>query len=180
MMAASLAARMTSQVNSLEDLFGLLENGNPEVVLEIRQILRDQFMDGRNDISEFVSASSFPIRQHLSISVRESWLVHGLYDYISQHPKDSPRTLELLLNVQDPHDRFLCDKLAEGLRQKDSKTAKVNALNIFGYLIRGQPGWLYRVTQHALMKELIKVLKVWPRPLSRLGNEINPFRFPFF
>ena len=100
-------------------------------------------------------------------SVRESWLVHGLYDYISQHPKDSPRTLELLLNVQDPHDRYLCDKLAESLRQKDSKTAKVNALNIFGYLIRGQPGWLYRVTQHALMKELIKVLKVRTRPLSR-------------
>ena len=48
MMAASLAARMTSQVNSLEDLFGLLENGNPEVVIEIRQILRDQFADGKN------------------------------------------------------------------------------------------------------------------------------------
>ena len=60
MMAASLAARMSSQVNSLEDLFGLLENGNPEVVLEIRQILRDQFADGKNYL-EMSCVSIFPI-----------------------------------------------------------------------------------------------------------------------
>ena len=59
-MAASLAARMSSQVNSLEDLFGLLENGNPEVVLEIRQILRDQFADGKNCL-EMSCLSIFPI-----------------------------------------------------------------------------------------------------------------------
>lgn len=33
------------------------------------------------------------------------------------------------------------------------------ALSLLGYVVRKQPAWLYRVTQHATMKELIKALK---------------------
>ena len=30
---------------------------------------------------------------------------------------------------------------------------------MLGFIVRKQPSWLYRMTQHSLMKELLKVLK---------------------
>ena len=50
----------------------------------------------------------------LTFSTKESWLVHGLYEFYAH--SGSPRCLELLLNVREPHERFLCDKMAEGIK----------------------------------------------------------------
>ena len=90
-------------------------------------------------------------------AVRDSWLVYGLYDYYSQHESSSSHSLEILLNVNEPHERFLCDKICEGL--KSGGKGRLTALNVLGFVIRKQPPWLYRLTHNALMKELLKVLK---------------------
>ena len=37
--------------------------------------------------------------------------------------------------------------------------ARLNGLTVLGYVIRKQPSWLYKLTQHILMKELLKILK---------------------
>ncbi len=37
---------------------------------------------------------------------------------------------------------------------------RLQALTVLGYVVRRQPAWLYRLTQHAAMKELVRVLKV--------------------
>lgn len=50
------------------------------------------------------------------ILVKESWLVYGLYDAYCQ--SGSARCLQVLLDVRDPHERFLLDKITEGLKQQ--------------------------------------------------------------
>ena len=37
---------------------------------------------------------------------------------------------------------------------------RLNGLTVLGYVIRKQPSWLYKLTQHGLIKELLKILKV--------------------
>ena len=60
-------------------------------------------------------------------------------------PFDS--TLELFLNDANLFLLFWQDK------------ARLNGLTVLGYVIRKQPSWLYKLTQHILMKELLKILK---------------------
>ncbi|XP_059093328.1 hamartin-like isoform X2 [Tigriopus californicus] len=123
----------SAPINSLEDLFRILESGQPnDVVQEIQQIIHEQFNE-----------------------VKEPYLVNGLYDYCQS--KDSPGVLDLLLSVPDPHDKFLFDKILESLRQSGS--SRLHGLSILGYIVRKQPPWLYKVTQHAVMKEIIRILK---------------------
>ena len=92
----------------------------------------------------------------LTFSTKESWLVHGLYEFYAH--SGSPRCLELLLNVREPHERFLCDKMAEGIKSNQEKSRQI-ALAMLGFIVRKQPSWLYKITQHSLMKEVLKVLK---------------------
>jgi hypothetical protein len=37
---------------------------------------------------------------------------------------------------------------------------RLSGLTVLGYVIRKQPSWLYKLTQHNLIKELLKILKV--------------------
>ena len=53
-------------------------------------------------------------------STKESWLVNGLFEFYVQ--SGSPRCLELLLNVREPHERFLFDKMAEGIKTNQDKS----------------------------------------------------------
>ena len=92
------------------------------------------------------------------VPVREPWLVGHLYDhYTSTH---SSRSLELILSVRDPHEKFLFDRIAEAIKQGGAN--RLDGFSVIGYLVRKQPPWLYRVTQHSVMKEWFKVLKVRP------------------
>ena len=43
----------------------------------------------------------------------------GLYDYYAS--TGSTAGMKLLSNVKEPHDRLLCDRLAEGLRSADKE-----------------------------------------------------------
>lgn len=130
MMASST---LVASVGSVDDLFRLLESNDSAVWHELRHLVYEQYSE-----------------------VKESWLVCGLYDAFAQ--SGSPRCLDLLLNVRgEAHEKFLCDKMADGLRQGGKARAK--ALQVLGFVVRKQPSWLYKMTQHSLMKELIKVLK---------------------
>ena len=62
------------------------------------------------------------------------------------------------MNVREPHERFLCDKMAEGIKLNQEKSRQI-ALAMLGFIVRKQPSWLYKITQHSLMKEVLKVLK---------------------
>lgn len=47
-------------------------------------------------------------------------------------------------------------RLGDGLRS----TNRLQALTLLGHVVKRQPTWLFKITSHYLMKELIKLLKV--------------------
>ena len=123
-------AASLSNMNNVSDLLRLIESNESE---EIKQLIYEQYHE-----------------------VKDNMLVSMLYDLYSQ--SGSSRCLELLLNVREPHDKYLCDKMVDGLKSNVSKT-KLTSLGILGFVLRKNPSWLYKTTQHPLMKELLKVLK---------------------
>jgi hypothetical protein len=52
--------------------------------------------------------------------------------------------------------KFLFCRLADSLRGP----YKLQGLTLLGCIVRKQPVWLYRIAQHSLLKELLKLLKV--------------------
>lgn len=38
---------------------------------------------------------------------------------------------------------------------------RLPALTLLGHIVKRQPTWLIKITNHVLLKELIKLLKVW-------------------
>ena len=126
-------AVQVSALGSVSDLLLLIESNEPEQWHEIKQLIYEQYHE-----------------------VKDNMLVSMLYDLYSQ--SGSSRCLELLLNVREPHDKYLCDKMVDGLKSNVSKT-KLTSLGILGFVLRKNPSWLYKTTQHPLMKELLKVLK---------------------
>ena len=138
--------------SSVEDLFILLESSSKaSVVQEIKQLINEQYSE-----------------------VKEPWLVNGLYDTFCL--TKSPKVLELLLDVRkDPHDRFLCDKICDALRQRGKQRAL--GLEVLGYIIRKQPSWLYRILDHNLMKQWIKVLKTEDDIVILMSGILNLLAF---
>ncbi|XP_065575713.1 uncharacterized protein LOC136037141 isoform X2 [Artemia franciscana] len=84
---------------------------------------------------------------------KDAWPVNGFFDYFLT--SGSLRAIEILLSVKDPHDRHLFDRLADTLRGSN----KLKALEFLGYLAKREPPWLYKIQQHSLLKELLKILK---------------------
>lgn len=68
------------------------------------------------------------------------------------------RIVDVLIQVQAPHDRIIFDRLCEWI--KTSHPNKHHALNLFGHFVRKQPLWLHTVASHPLIKELMKLLRV--------------------
>lgn len=90
------------------------------------------------------------------VPAKESWLLNGLFDYYLT--TNSARAIELLVSVREPHDKYLFDKLCESLKNPGTK---LQALTVLGHVLRRQPAWLYKITQHQLLKDLLKLLKVY-------------------
>ena len=111
---------------SVDEIFKLLESNNSDVVAEIQRFFHE-------NLSE----------------TRESWLVAGLYDYYAATA--SGRGMRLLANVREPHDKILCDRLADGLRAGSGAGLSL-ALDLLGYIVRKQPTWLHRVAHHQMFK----------------------------
>ena len=119
----------------LEEMFRLLERG-----------------DGGGVIAQEVQQL---VREHFSSEARDPWLVNSLYDAFAA--SESPRFLQLLLAVSEPHDKFLLDRMGEGVRAGGAQ--REAAFAVLGCLVRRQPPWLPKVCQHALFREWLKVLK---------------------
>ncbi|XP_065076262.1 hamartin [Ochlerotatus camptorhynchus] len=94
-------------------------------------------------------------------STRESWLPHSMMDYFGQ--TSSIRIVDILVKVQNPHDKFILDKLTEWIR---SGSNKMLALTLFGHIIQKRPTWLHKVGKHQLVNEVLK--------LSKMEREIIP------
>ena len=90
-------------------------------------------------------------------TAKDSWLVNGLFDYYLS--TDSLRAIEVLSGVREPHDKHLLDRLAETFGKTSGHGQRVQALKLLGHVARRQPTWLYKLANHALFKELLKLLK---------------------
>ncbi|XP_055631621.1 hamartin [Toxorhynchites rutilus septentrionalis] len=97
----------------------------------------------------------------LFTATRESWFSHNLMDYFGQ--TSSARIVDVLVKVQPPHDKFILDKLSEWIRHGSTRML---ALTLFGPIIQKSPTWLYKVGNHQLVKELLK--------MSKMEKEIIP------
>ena len=83
----------TEQIKDVISLLQIIESNEPETWHEIKHLIYEQYHE-----------------------VKEPWLVQMLYDLYSK--SESSRCLELLLNVREHHDKFLCDSLACVLKGK--------------------------------------------------------------
>jgi tuberous sclerosis 1 len=84
---------------------------------------------------------------------KDAGVVQGMTDYYAK--TDSKRIVEILMKVQQPHDRYIFDRLVEWFRGQN----KVLALDLFGHIVRKHPTWLYKVAAHPFMKDVLKLLK---------------------
>ena len=119
----------------MEEMFRLLERGDGSLVQEMQEV----------------------VREHFSSETKDPWLVNSLYDQFAAAAAESPRFLQLLLAVAEPHDKFLMDRMSEGVRAGGA--ARATAFAVLGCLVRKQPPWLPKICQHALFREWLKVLK---------------------
>ena len=126
---------MTTELSSLsvEEIFQYLESNNAEVVAEVQAMFH----------------------QNLS-QTKDGWLVSGLYDYYLS--TSSRNGLKLLTNIREPHERILCDKLAEGIRSSD-KSSVLGAIQLLAHMVRKQPLWLHKVAQYQLFRDLLRLIK---------------------
>lgn len=77
-----------------------------------------------------------------------------MMDYFGQ--THSARTVEVLVKVQQPHDKYIFDRLVEWLHTSQRN----QAITLFGYIVKKHPSWLYKVANHPFLRELLKLLKV--------------------
>ncbi|RZF49211.1 hypothetical protein LSTR_LSTR010941 [Laodelphax striatellus] len=87
-------------------------------------------------------------------SAKEAWVMNGLLDYYFS--TGSLRVVEILIGIREPHDKFLFDRLSETMRG----TCKLQSLTLLGLIARRNPTWLYKISSHSLLKELLRLLKV--------------------
>ncbi|XP_025197521.1 hamartin isoform X2 [Melanaphis sacchari] len=112
------------------ELFTSLESNIPQEVEVVKHKFHDQFN-----------------------IVKEPWLLNGMYDYFIS--TGSQRAIEVLVAVREPHDKYLFDRLVDGIRG----TNRLQALTLLGHVVKRQPTWLIKIINHDLLKELIKLLK---------------------
>ncbi|XP_023344755.1 hamartin [Eurytemora carolleeae] len=129
-----MAAPTDPENMSVDDMFALLESNKTHVVQEIQRIIHDKLTGSKDS----------------------GWLVTGLYEYYSS--TQSMNGLKLLLNVKEPLDTVLCDRIYEGLRSSDTQN-RILAVNMLGFIARKQPTWVHKLPQTFCFKELIKMLK---------------------
>lgn len=85
---------------------------------------------------------------------KESWLVNGMMDYFSQ--TNSSRIVDILVKVQTPHDTFIFDRLAHWMHGPQKNLA----ITLFGHIVKNHPSWLYKVANHQLFKDILRLLRV--------------------
>ncbi|XP_046815963.1 hamartin [Vespa crabro] len=136
---------MSVNIASIADLFNLLESNKLGEVEEIKQVFHEHFL-----------------------CTKDSWLVNGLLDYYLS--TNSLRTVEVLAGVREPHDKHLLDRLAEVISKTGNNEQKIKGLTLLGHIARKQPTWLYKLANHTLFRDLLKLLKVETDTLSLMSE----------
>ncbi|XP_036673409.3 hamartin [Drosophila suzukii] len=84
---------------------------------------------------------------------KEQWVVQFMLDYFFK--TGSQRILEVLVKAQTPHDGFIFDRLDDCLKQSQHR---VQSLQVFCFIVRHHPTWLYKIEKHRLIKSVFKLL----------------------
>lgn len=95
------------------------------------------------------------IKFDVFFSAKESWLLHCLVDYFIA--TQSMRCVDILVGVREPHDKYFFDKVFDSL--KNSPSSRLSMLTLLGHVVFRQPTWLYKISQHSLLKEVLRILK---------------------
>lgn len=77
-----------------------------------------------------------------------------MMDYFNQ--MRSPRIVDVLVKVREPHDGFIFDKLLDWV----TTSKRTQAFELFWLIVKKQPSWLYKVASHQFFKEILRVLRV--------------------
>lgn len=90
--------------------------------------------------------------------MKDAWLINGLYDYYLS--TNSANTIVVLVHIKEPHHQFLFDRLSDSIAKSSKNDVKVQALTLLGHVVRSQPTWLYKLSEHHLLKDILRLLKV--------------------
>ncbi|XP_060069721.1 hamartin-like [Ylistrum balloti] len=115
-------------------------------VRELFNMLESNDINVSNDITKLV--------QENLVSTKEAWLVCSLVDYY--YISHSERTLQIIKDVREPHDKHLVDKLNEGLKSVEHR---LPAMKILLSLACKQPIWVHKLVTHQIFHAIIKTLK---------------------
>ncbi|CAH1390368.1 unnamed protein product [Nezara viridula] len=114
----------------IQELFNSLESIDSETAEEAKKKFRELFN-----------------------STKESWLLNGMFDYYLSC--GSERSIDVLICVREPHDRYLFDRLSDTLRGPN----RLAGLTLLGHVVRRHPSWIYKIASHSIFKDLIRILK---------------------
>ncbi|XP_034117211.1 hamartin [Drosophila albomicans] len=89
----------------------------------------------------------------LFAQTKEQWPVRYMLDYYIK--TGSQRIMEVLVKAQAPHDGYIFDRLDDWLKQQQHR---VQALNVFCFIVRRHPTWLHKIEKHRLIKSVFKLL----------------------
>lgn len=115
-------------------------------VRELFNMLESNDINVSNDITKLV--------QENLTSTKEAWLVCSLVDYY--YISHSERTLQIIKEVREPHDKHLVDKLNEGLKSVEHR---LPAMKILLSLACKQPIWVHKLVTQQVFHSIIKTLK---------------------
>ncbi|XP_017105217.2 hamartin [Drosophila bipectinata] len=84
---------------------------------------------------------------------RDQWLVQFMLEYFFK--TGSQRILEVMVKAQAPHDGYIFDRLDDCLKQAPHR---IQSLQVFCFIVRHHPTWLYKIEKHRLIKSVFKLL----------------------
>lgn len=87
-------------------------------------------------------------------STKETWILSSLVDYY--YITSSKEAIDVLVNVKEPHDKHLVDKLGEGIR---IPAHRLKAVQLLLHVVCKQPMWIHRIISQSVFSVLIKCLK---------------------
>ncbi|KAJ1134232.1 hypothetical protein NDU88_000687 [Pleurodeles waltl] len=93
------------------------------------------------------------IKEHLNTE-RGPTLVNHLVDFYLE--TNSEQAMQILSSVQEPHDKYLLDKMNEYLSKPGYR---LTILTLLGHVVRRQPSWRHKLSQAPIFHALLKCLK---------------------
>ncbi|XP_002013443.2 hamartin isoform X1 [Drosophila persimilis] len=84
---------------------------------------------------------------------KETWAVNFMLDYFFK--TGSQRILDVLVKAQKPHDSYIFDRLDACLNKPQHR---VQGLQVFCFIVRHHPTWLYKIESHRLIKTVFNLL----------------------